>query len=273
MSDSKLKSGDEALYLFCLARSNLLPDVVVGAGLDNQTPIFLMRFQNIAAVLSKVSFEDFCGSSAESRMKDLAWLGPRVCHHEMVIERMMHHTPVYPARFGTLFSSIESIEKLLKKHHDEVLRFLDKVLGKDEWAVKGLINQTKAKDRLLPEVLAKQETELSSSPGIRYFQEQRIKAGLDKVLKSWLKEVCPRIVEDLKQYSSDFCERKVLTHGGEAENDMILNWAFLVPKSAIADFRKRIEQINTDHVQKGLVFELSGPWPPYSFSYSLSEKG
>lgn len=271
MSDSKLESLNKALYLFCLARSDLLPNVE-GTGLDNQTPIFLYRFQDIAAVLSKVSFEEFCGSSAESRMKDLYWLGPRICRHEMVIEQMMDHTPVYPARFGTLFSSMESLERLLNKHHDDVLRFLDKVMGRDEWSVKGLINQTKAKDELLPEVLAKQETELSSSPGIRYFQEQRIKAVLDEVLKSWLKEVCQRIVEDLRRYSSDFCQRKVLTHGGEAENDIILNWAFLVPKSAIADFRKRIEQINTDHVQKGLVFELSGPWPPYSFSHSLSEK-
>jgi hypothetical protein len=53
------------------------------------------------------------------------------------------------------------------------------------------------------------------------------------------------------------------------DKDMVLNWAFLVPRKAVADFRTRIEQANAEHDRQGLVFQLSGPWPPYSFCPAL----
>ena len=49
----------------------------------------------------------------------------------------------------------------------------------------------------------------------------------------------------------------------------ILNWAFLVPRGAAEDFGVRVQRINAAHVEEGLVLELSGPWPPYSFCPSL----
>jgi len=218
-----------------------------------------------------VPLEEFCGSSAESRMQDLNWLGPLVCRHEAVIEHVMRHSPVFPARFGTLFSSIESLEDFLKKHYGEISRFLDKVTGKEEWAVKGLLNRARAREEFLSVILARQEKKLSSSPGMRYFQEQQIRAGVDKALNCWLKSVCQEIANDLRGYASDFCKRKVLDRGAEG-NETVLNWAFLVTRSAIVEFRERIDRVNANLAHQGLVFELSGPWPPYSFSSSLNDK-
>jgi hypothetical protein len=49
----------------------------------------------------------------------------------------------------------------------------------------------------------------------------------------------------------------------------VLNWAFLVPRGAVADFQARVQQAARDHGRHGLLFEYTGPWPPYSFSPSL----
>ena len=46
---------------------------------------------------------------------------------------------------------------------------------------------------------------------------------------------------------------------------MILNWAFLVPRNVTADLCARIDRANAECTDFELVFELSGPWPPYSF--------
>ena len=46
---------------------------------------------------------------------------------------------------------------------------------------------------------------------------------------------------------------------------MVLNWALLLPAAAVADFRGRIERANAEQNPGGLAFEVSGPWPPYSF--------
>ena len=267
----EVRSGKgEGIYLFCLARPHV-PPVLNVSGLDDRYPVLPWTFGDILAILSKVSLEEFCGPLAESRMQNLSWVGPRACRHQEVIEHVMRHSPVLPARFGTIFSSPESLERLVKMHYDAISRFLDQVADKEEWAVKGLMDRAKAKEELLPVILAREGGALASlSPGVRYFQEQRIRAGAEKELNLWLKEICKRVANDLSQYAADFYERKVLSREATGmDGDMVLNWAFLVPRSATTDFRKRIGRANTDHAQQGLVFELSGPWPPYSFCPSL----
>jgi len=260
----------EGIYLFCFARPHV-PPVLDVSGLDDRYPVLQWTFGDILAVFGRISLEEFCGPLAESRMQDLSWVGPRACRHEEVIDHVMRHSPVLPARFGTIFSSPESLEGLVKMHHDAISRFLDQVADKEEWAVKGHMDRAKAKEELLPVILAREGGALASlSPGVRYFQEQRIRAGAEKELNLWLKEICKRVANDLSRFAADLYERKVLSREATGmDGDMVLNWAFLVPRSAATDFRTRIERANTDHAQQGLAFQLSGPWPPYSFCPSL----
>jgi hypothetical protein len=46
---------------------------------------------------------------------------------------------------------------------------------------------------------------------------------------------------------------------------MITNWAFLVPRAQQALFQECIQQANAEHGPRGVRFECSGPWPPFSF--------
>src|SRR5215475_5260127 len=135
--------SDTALYLFCLARSGPLPELD-GTGVDGQSPLVVRSFADLAAVLSTVSVADFCGPAAERRMNDLSWLAPRACRHEAVIEEVMRYCPVLPARFGILFSALESLEGLLLKHHRAISRFLDRVTDHEEWGVKGRLDREQA---------------------------------------------------------------------------------------------------------------------------------
>jgi hypothetical protein len=259
---------DEAVYLYCFARAVLL-DAVAGESVNAKSPLFLQRFGQVAAVASRVAMEEFCGPDAESRLRDLSWLGPRACRHEKVIEHVMACSPVLPVRFGTIFSSLKGLDDVLKRHHRVISRFLDRVADKEEWAVKGLLNRAKATEGLVSIMLAADSERLSSlSPGTRYFEERRIRADVETELRGWLKGARKKIASDLSRYASDLCERKVFP-GNIEGGEMVLNWAFLVPRSGVADFRARIEQANADYERQGLVFQVSGPWPPYSFCPSL----
>jgi hypothetical protein len=50
---------------------------------------------------------------------------------------------------------------------------------------------------------------------------------------------------------------------------MVLNWALLLPSAAVPGFRARIQCANAGQIHGGLAFEVSGPWPPYSFCPAL----
>ncbi|MDP2644991.1 MAG: GvpL/GvpF family gas vesicle protein [Desulfobacterales bacterium] len=259
------------IYLFCFARPHCLPDPGI-AGLDDRQPVSQWAFKDIVAVLGMSSIEDFCGPEAENRMKDLAWIGPRVCRHEEVVEQVMRRSPAFPARFGTIFSSFDALEKLFDVHYDEISRFLDKAAGKEEWAVKGLLDRAQARRSFSSLMLAREERRLASlSPGKRYLSEQRIRSSADRELNRWLKGVIKGIGDDLCRHSSEFCERKALSLDSE-EMDRVLNWAFWVAREDADDFRARVERANEQNDREGLLLQLSGPWPPYSFCPVLEQR-
>jgi len=239
--------------------------------LDGQCPLEVAGFRDLAAVWSPVRVEDFCGPDTDERLQDLAWIGPRIIRHQEVVAGVMRHSPVLPARFGTIFSSPTNLVKLLQDHHDTIDTFLKRVAGQKEWAVKGLLNRSGAKERLFSLKLARDAELLRAlSPGRRYFQEQRLRAVCDQELQRWLQAVCRELWFDLRDFVGEMRERRLLSREATGcDQEMVLNWAFLVPEKALLSFRTRIRETNARHAHRGLVFECTGPWPPYSFTPPL----
>src|ERR1035441_8568958 len=103
-----MSSSETAYYLYCLTPGGCGIKTSV-IGVDGQCSVSVRACGEFGAVLSEVERGDFCGESAEARLQDLTWLGLRACQHEAVIEEVMSQTPVLPARFATLFTSIDSL--------------------------------------------------------------------------------------------------------------------------------------------------------------------
>jgi len=260
----------KVVYLYCFACKNLLQNIE-GVGIDRQHQVFMTSVMDITAVVSLVSLDEFHGPEAESRMKDLSWLGPRTLRHEEVVEGVMEQSPVLPARFGTIFLSLDNIEKILDTHHGPISHFLDRVTEKREWAIKGLLDRERAGEEIFSKGLEGEKERLSSlPPGMRYLQEKRIRAGVEKELKEWVKDIAREILNELCLYSSDFNVHKVLSRDlTGSDREMILNWAFLVPRQSADAFHGCIREANSRYERRGVIFEQSGPWPPYSFCPSL----
>ena len=260
----------EAIYLYCFASPTLV-SAVEAVGVDGKNPIFLLIYRDVGAVASLVSREEFGGHSAENRMGELSWIGPLVCRHEDVVERVMLHSPVLPVRFGTIFNSNQRLEDRLKKHHDAIRHFLNAVSGKDEWAVKVLLNRARASDQYFMETQCAASTEVYLSPGALYLGERRMRSSCKEALNHWLEVICKSTSEELSRIAAELRVRKTLareTLGGGM--DMVGNWAFLVSRDSAPHFCARVRAAN-DAVP-GLAFEVSGPWPPYSFCPHMEEE-
>ena len=260
----------EGVYLFCFAHRNSLP-AIGNLGLDGQPPISQWAFKDVVAVFSKVALETWAGPAAEANLQDLAWVGPRACRHEETVERVMRHSPVLPARFGTIFSSLENLGRLLAHHYDAISEFLDYMADKEEWAVKGLIDKAQAEAQLLAA-----DARLSSlpvSPGGRYLQERRIRAEVSRKLRSWARTAGEAIAEELQDHTLDFCVLKTLSQDVSGrDKDMAFNWAFLLQQGTRETFRACVEQMSAAHSAQGLALELTGPWPPYNFCPCLTDR-
>ena len=266
-----MDNSETAYYLYCLTPCGR-PIKTSALGVDGQHPVFVGACGEIGAVLSEVGRGEFCDDAAEAHLQDLAWLGPRVCRHEAAIEEVMRQTPVLPARFATMFTSIDSLKQSVLERLEAITGFFAQLGDKQEWAVKGMLNRTGALERLGSSGQpAREERALVNSPGARYFQENRIKARLERDFNLRLKEFCRRAAAALGAQADGFRERKVLVSvavGTDAE--VVLNWAFLVSPAALEDFRVRLDRFSGGEAFPGLMLTLTGPWPPYSFAPDLS---
>ncbi len=261
----------EAVYLYCLAHGVGDPPAIAGPSVDGERSLNLIPFRDVVAVVSMVKVDDFCGPAAEARMRDLAWVAPQACRHETVVEAVMRASPVMPARFGTLFSSRARLSAWLATHYVAISRALNRLGDREEWAVKGTLNRRAAEAPLLAAALANRVT--SASPGARYLEERRIRAGIGQDLNAWLQTLCERVVAQLREHAVEFRERAVAPAVSDKDGVPILNWAFLVPCESVGDFRACVQGITATHAEHGVVLDCSGPWPPYSFCPSLEAEG
>lgn len=260
---------ETALYLFCLSRPGSLPEPDL-EGLENGAPVFTSEVAEIAAVVGKVSLNDYCGDCAEKNLQDLSWVGPRALRHAEIIESVRSRSPVLPSRFGTLFSSMESLRELIVRNADKIDNFLDAVSGKDEWSVKVMSCKASLAEKLFCERLADQSKELQEmAPGLRYFKERQLRSAAEKEVGAWMKNVLAASASEFAGFSVDWRQREVSGAQRDGEKIGVANWAFLVHREAGDDFTSCTSRANVTHNKSGLFFEVSGPWPPYSFTPAL----
>jgi gas vesicle protein GvpL/GvpF len=254
---------DTAYYLYCLTPSAEALEL-------NEAGVFVLPCGGIGAVLSRTRRDEFCGEGAEARLEDLAWLAPRAFRHEAVVEHVMGQSPVLPARFATLFTSLDSLQRFVLEYRDAIRAFFTHLGDQREWAVKGLLDRGLAGRREAEPPRSANAHNGAPSPGRNYLRKKRAEAEAGEQMSQWLREACEKAAGELEQQASAFRERKLWNPGdSDAPAEVILNWAFLVPGSAEADFGRLVTELDERHRSSGLSFALSGPWPPYSFAPAL----
>lgn len=262
----------QGLYLYCLAKLSRLAAFSLGSqGLDGQNSLTLATYQDIAAVWSPVPVEDFSGPEGEARLQDLNWITPRVLRHQEVLAGVMRLSPVLPAQFGTIFASLDNLEKVLRRHHNIIAQCLDRLTDQEEWAVKGMMDRSATQEKLFSLKLAQEAEKLAGlMPGKRYFAEQRLRAACDQELQQWLQKVCREAWADLRTYTTEARQRRLLSRQATgSDQDMVWNWAFLVPAANVPALKAGIRDANALYAEYGLQLDCTGPWPPYSFTPTL----
>ena len=267
-------TGGKGIYLYCFARAGTVRDISA-PGVDGCNGAVVKEAGGVAAVCSPVLLDDFCGEFAAGNMNDPAWVVPRACRHQQVIEEVMSRSSVLPVRFGAVFSSSEALTQLLEEECEEISRFLDWVWDKEEWCLKGFVHADRAREWLMASDpgLAEQRAQMPESPGARYFQQKRLLADARLQSREWVHAVAQQVQAELKESVLELRPLRLQQRdlsGKDAE--MVWNWALLLRRERVADFRRRAEEIGAGYGEQGLTLEVSGPWPPYNFCPSFRDE-
>ena len=284
-ANSILSDTPLGIYTYCLTRTRVsFPHTMIG--IDGTHGVYLAERDGIFAVLSNVSLKEYSEAALDKNMTDMAWLVPRAKRHEEVIEFVMtpelrsrlssgvaekYYTPVVPLRFCTIYKNQEGIFKIIMPHKEKILNFLDYTADKTEWSVKIFCDKAifvKYSDKNKePSATADQASLL---PGEAYLLAKKMRKIKEENFRQDLQMYLKDIDFTLSQFADSYrflrCADKGI-HGRPL--DMVMNTAFLVEQQTFNMFKDTLDMLAEKYKDEGLVFEFSGPWPPYNFCPGL----
>ena len=177
-----------------------------------------------------------------------------------------------PLRLGTIFRSRDSLRAAIcALPRQAVAEFLRWLGDRREWGVKLYLAKLRVDDggqSAGPPLAA------LSSAGADGNRLPDAEEGPTRHRGGNCGPPCSRTVQTVEECltgkAEQYCRIRTLPSDltGRSE-EMVFNAAFLLPRSAQEGWLEAIDRVRQDVQGKGLLLELSGPWPPYHFCPSL----
>jgi hypothetical protein len=241
----------EVLYLYAISHS---ADFDLNAqGIDGASAVERVLCSKWTCWVSRVSRREFADELNE-RMQNLDWLAGAGIRHQQVVSAIAAKTDVLPARFATVFSSPESLQRHVQSEAATIAATFARIAGCDEWGVK-IHRQSRAP-------MARNAT---SASGREYLEQKA--ASLQSAGKGRPDPDLNTFARELERHSRDSIA------GNSQPPQPGVEWqaSFLVPRSEQTLFldvtTRWAERWHNRH-----RIECTGPWPPYSFVRPLRGK-
>ena len=220
----------------------------------------LVREGRVAAVVGPVPLREF--DRLDERLNDLAWLEEKARAHEAVLDRLVGEGALVPLRFGAIYRRLDEVETLLRERGEEFEADLDRVRGRVELGVKGYADRTALEDALAAERVGEPAGDGS---GRAYLERRRVQRDVAGEASAMLAEAARAAHERLLERSlAGTVSRPHSRELSGRSEYMFLNGAYLVPVGD-ESLQAEVTGLARAYAPLGITFEVTGPWPPYSF--------
>lgn len=201
-----------------------------------EPPPRLLAHRDLRLVVSEVEPDRFThvADDTDNRVVDLA----RV--HDAVVRGVFRTEPVLPLRFGTVVADDAAALRLLRGAYDTAVACLDRVAGHSEWGI-----------RLRLAV----PPESPEPPGL---------SGTDYLMRRRARRTEAEDARRRATTSARSLREALSRHAKEVVSRAELNTAYLVAFGNEAAFHDELARRTA--ALGGVTAEVTGPWPPYSFT-------
>lgn len=228
---------------------------VVETAHDLRGDVDVVDVGSLRAVVREVDVADYEGERLEQHLQDPSWLEAAVRDHEHVVEQLLGNGPVVPMQFGSIFSERAGLESMLSANTAELAALLERVRGREEWGLKLRVDVAAATRELV--------TSQAPTGGRAYLERRREEQQAGQRVAEHAASVAEDVHRALRQLVDDAATLAVRATPGPGT--IVLNGAYLVAAHCKDAFFARADELQRD-VGPAFRFDLSGPWPPYSFT-------
>jgi hypothetical protein len=263
---------DEPYYLYALTWADVPPQPPQ-AGVDPRFPVEIWPAGRVAGIVSRVGLDQFRIDKLQADTTDVAWLGEVAMRHNGIVAALARRGTVLPLKLGTLFQSRSSLADKLAKCEAEVAAFLRRLADRQEWAVKVYFDDTRAEEVLVPDDSSDRDLlknhrgmATSAGAGAQYLAARQRQTARRRNVQVAVKQELLALDQRLQPLVDDWRALPVLpgTLTGRREK-MVWNGAFLVAGGGQSLFHAACDDLRHHLGGKGLLLEVTGPWPLYHF--------
>lgn len=223
---------------------------------------------NIRCWLKWLPASLFEGPEAEANLQDINWLTPRVLMHEAAVSAIAEHSVIYPARFGTLFSTLERLDADLGRWQQTLHEYFNVVIGRREWGLKFWFNRTMLDKYLLGDLAESTEGKQS---GIDYLRYRKAIKALNLTRSEFIKSLKDELSCIATNLEIPLVDRGVSSLAEDHSDDQLaINLATLASEERHQRFYDQARQfVLKPEFAEYFRIESTGPWAAYSFCPSL----
>jgi hypothetical protein len=216
------------LYAYAITRARRI---------DLEGP-WLIAHQGLALVVAEVDLDRFTGLECDEPDENSP-LAVLVRDHDAVVRTVFRYEPVLPLRFGTVLGGADAAVQLLGARHVEALAWLDRVEGRREWGVR-------------IRAAGREPVNLDGVSGTAYLVQRRAQLAAAENAR-----------RDAAVVHQELARRAAGSTFRDLAGDLLLEAAYLVDSGSEEDFQAEAHRLTGE---LGLSAEITGPWPPYSFT-------
>lgn len=248
-------SGDTAIWVYGVTRVGAEPPAVTGV---DDEPVRLVRAGDLAAAVGPVPLREFGEEALRRNLEDLGWLEAKARSHHQVIAAFAEADAFVPMQLAVIYADEERVRQMLTESEAELSASLTRLSGRSEWGVKVFA------DRPSQRPSSDASAEEAPTSGTAYLTRRRADLATREEARNSLAATAEEIYHSFRRLA--VAGRRHAPQDPQLSGDpreMLLNAAYLVDDGRSEEFASAVTALGDTHA---VEIELTGPWPPYSFS-------
>lgn len=249
---------DTAVWLYAVTRGPVPDGLTELTGIGG-TPVRAVTASGLTAVVSSVCLDEVGEQPLRQHLEDLDWLTATATAHDAVVSAVTRSAVAVPVRLATVYVTDDRVRDVLSEHRDAFESTVELLSGRTEWGVKAYA--------ACASTAAPRDDATSGRGGAGTAYLLRRRAQLRA------RETAERLAADYAdRVHAELGELAVATRQHPPQHSrltgtrasMLLNAAYLVDDDSTEEFAAAVATLDNDCGY--LHLQLTGPWPPYSFS-------
>jgi Gas vesicle synthesis protein GvpL/GvpF len=255
-----VKKGN-ATYVYCVVAAAKRPRLTgVPAGLPGTGPVRLLDIDaGRHVVVADAPLSRYGAAAIQRGLSDLAWVSRAAVAHEAVVEAFIDATVVLPMKLFTLFTSDERAIVHLHGDRRRIDALVKRLANHREWGVRLVLER--------PAAAVSRSTaraKATGPSGVAYLTQKKVQRDAAMERAKHARAIAAGLYDRLAERSRAARRRpagELPVQGGP----LLLDAAFLVPRSQSRTFTALVRREQRALARKGYALTITGPWPPYTF--------